>query len=151
MNNIFKHNSRSYFDVYNALVQAYPNKPTWMFKEMGGLFDFQSELQNRIATDILYPQTRESAYSFAARCDYAPSEASAATSELTITLTGAMAKTIDIGDQFGGISTATGKVVIFEVTAATTSSGTDTVSAVPVIQRKKEDNEIGRASCRERV
>ncbi len=140
MDNVFRHNSRSYYDVYNAFVQAYPNKPTWMFKEMGGLFDFQSELMNRIATDILYPQTRESAYAFAARCDYNPSESSAALSEIDVVLTGAMAKTIDVGYQIGGISTATGKMIIFEVTTATSSGGGATVDNIPVKQQKSESN-----------
>jgi hypothetical protein len=121
MENIFKHNSRTYFDVYNALIAAYPNKPTWLFKEMGGLFDFQSELQNRIASDILFPITRESAYSFAAKCDYAPVETSGCTATETITLSSGKAKVLDAGYQVGGISTATGKMVLFETTAEVTT------------------------------
>jgi hypothetical protein len=128
VNNLFKHNSRSYFDVYNALVNAYPRKPTWMFNEMSGQFDFQSELMNRIATDILYPITRESAYAFAAKCDYTPVEADGATDTLTITLTSAKAKTLPIGYQVGGQSTATGKMVIYELTAVGNSGSTDTIT-----------------------
>ncbi len=128
MDNTFKHNSRSYFDVYNPLVQAYPSKPTWLFKEMAGEFDFQSELMNRIATDILYPVTRESAYAFAARCDYTPSEAEGCTVSLTVTLTSAIAKTLAVGRQFGGISTSTGAMVIFEVITEATSGGTSTIT-----------------------
>ena len=129
INNIFKHNSRSYFDVYNALVAAYPKKPTWMFKEMAGLFDFQSELMNRIATDVLYPLTRESAYGFASRCDYDPIEADGATDTLTITLTGAMSKTLAAGYQVGGISSVTGEMVYFELTTSASSGGTSTITA----------------------
>jgi hypothetical protein len=125
--NIYKHTSRSYFDIYNALVSAYPRKPTWMFKEMAGLFDFSSELINRIATDILYPVTRESAYSFAANCDYDPSEADGATDTITFTLTGAMAKTLPIGYQVGGISASTGALVLYELTAVGDSGGTSSI------------------------
>ena len=125
---LYKHKARSYYDVYNPLVAAYPRKPTWIFKEMAGLFDFQSELMNIIATDILYPITRESAYSFAARCDYTPTEADGATDELTITLTGAMAKTLSTGYQVGGVSTSTGNTVIYELTADGVSGGTDTIT-----------------------
>src|SRR4030042_4506543 len=128
--NIYKHNSRSYFDVYNAFIAAYPRKPTWIFKEMAGLFDFMSELTNRIATDILYPQTREAAYAFATRCDYSPVEADGAADTLTITLSGAMAKTLDIGYQVGGISSITGKMVIYELTAVGNSATTDTITVV---------------------
>ena len=125
---LYKHTARSYYDVYNPLVAAYPRKPTWIFKEMAGLFDFQSELMNIIATDILYPITRESAYSFAARCDYTPTEADGATDELTITLTGAMAKTLSTGYQVGGVSTSTGNTVIYQLTADGVSGGTDTIT-----------------------
>lgn len=128
VNNIYKHNARSYYDVYTPLVNAYPRKPTWMFKEMSGMFDHQSELMNAIATDILYPQTRESAYSFAQSCDYDPVEADGATDTLTITLTSAVAKTLAIGYQVGGISTSTGKMVIYETTATASSGGTNTIS-----------------------
>jgi hypothetical protein len=127
MDNIFKHTSRSYYDVYNAFISAYPNKPTWIFKEMSGLFDFQSELMNRIATDILYHKTKESAYAFAASCDYDPVEADGATVELTITLNEAMEKTLDIGYQVGGRSTSSGTTIIYELLAAGTSVG-DTIS-----------------------
>lgn len=127
--NIFKHNSRSYFDLYNAYISAYPRKPTWMFKEMSGLFDFSSELMNRIATDILYPQTRESAYAFAARCDYSPVEADGATDTMTITLSSAKIKTLDKGYQVGGVSSVTGRMVLFELIADALSGGTDTITA----------------------
>lgn len=127
IDNIYKHNSRSYFDVYNALVQAYPRKPTWLFKEMAGLFDFQSELMNRIATDILYPVTRESAYAFAALCDYDPVEADGATDTLTFTLNSAMAKTLAAGYQVSGISLSTGKMVYYELTAIGNSGGTSSI------------------------
>lgn len=127
--NTYKHTSRTYFDIYNALTSAYPNSPTWLFNEMAGLFDFTSELMNRVANDILYPSTREAAYGFAARCDYTPVEADGATATLTITLTGAMAKTITAGTQFGGISSATGDFVVFEVTANASSGGGSSISA----------------------
>jgi hypothetical protein len=125
--NVYKHNSRSYYDVYNPLVAAYPRKPTWIFKELAGMFDFQSELMNIIATDILYPMTRESAYSFANRCDYTPTEADGATDTLTITLTSAKAKTLATGYQVGGISASTGKTVIYELTAIGNSNGSNTI------------------------
>ena len=128
IDNIYKHNSRSYYDVYNALIQAYPRKPTWLFKEMAGLFDFQSELMNRIATDILYPLTRESAYAFSALCDYDPVEADGATDTLTFTLNSAMTKTLSTGYQVGGISLSTGKMVYFELTADGISGGGSTIS-----------------------
>jgi hypothetical protein len=126
--NIFKHSSRSYFDFYNAYIAAYPNKPTWLFEELAGLAEFQSELMNRIASDILTPQTREAAYGFASRCDYEPVEADGATVTMTITLTGAITKTLPIGYQVGGISTTTGKLVLFELTAIGVSGGTDTIT-----------------------
>lgn len=126
--NIYKHNVRSYYDVYNPLVAAYPRKPTWLFKEIAGMIDHQSELTNAIATDILYPQTRESAYAFAATCDYDPVEADGATDTLTITLTSAMAKTLAIGYKFRGISASTGKMVDYELTAAASSGGTNTIT-----------------------
>lgn len=128
MNNLFKHTSRSYFDVFNPLVQAYPNKPTWLFEEMGGLFDFSSELMNRIASDFLFPKTRESAYGFASRCDYEPTESDGATTTLTITLNSAMAKTLAIGYQVGGISGSTGDMVVYELTAEGNSGATDTIT-----------------------
>jgi hypothetical protein len=140
MNNIFKHTSRTFFDVYNAYIQAYPTMPPWLFKEISGLFDFQGELMNRIASDILYPQTREGAYSFAARCDYTPTEASGATGDVDVTLTAAMAKTIPVGYQFGGISAQSGELVIFEVTAATASGGGSTVDDIPVEQKTSFTN-----------
>lgn len=143
MDNIFKHTSRSYFDIYNALVAAYPRKPTWLFKEMAALFDFDSELMNRIATDILYPKTRESAYSFAARCDYAPVEADGATDTLTITLTSAMAKMLPVGYQVGGISLGTGGMVMFETTAVGNSSGTDTITVACKQTKTYTDIAIG--------
>lgn len=137
---IFKHNSRTYFDLYNAYIQAYPNKPTWLFEEMSGLFDFQSELMNRIATDIMDPITREMAYAFAARCDYAPVEADGATDTVTFTLVAAMVKTINAGYQVGGISPTTGKMVIYEVTTNSSSGGTATIVA-PVKQIKSYTNQ----------
>jgi hypothetical protein len=141
INNIYKHNSRSYYDIYNALVAAYPQKPTWLFKEMAGFFDFQSELMNRIATDILYPTTREAAYAFAATCDYSPTEADGATVELTITLTTAKAKTLAIGYQVAGSSTATGKTVIYELTETGNSGGTATIT-VDAKQKKTFTNKL---------
>lgn len=135
MINLFKHTSRAYFDIYNALVAAYPRKPTWLFKEMAGLFDFSSELLNRVATDILYPQTRESAYAFANLCDYTVSEADGATDSVTFTLTGAMAKTISAGYQVGGKSASTGKLVIYEVTADAASGGGSSI--VASVKQKK--------------
>lgn len=129
-NTLYNHNSRSYYDIYNALVQAYPNKPVWMFEEMSALFDFKSELMNRVATDIIEPVTRESAYgSYAGRCGYTPVEADGCTATVTITLTSAMVKTLSAGYQVGGISSATGDLVIFELTADASSGGTDTISA----------------------
>jgi hypothetical protein len=128
INNIFKHTSRSYYDIYNALIAAYPNKPTWLFEEMSGLFDFISELINRVATDILYPETREAAYGFAHTCDYEPVEADGATTTLTITLTGAMSKSLAAGYQVGGISTSTGENIIYELTAVGSSGGSDTIT-----------------------
>lgn len=139
INNIFKHTSRSYYDMYNAFIAKYPNKPTWLFKENSGLFDFISELINRVATDILYPVTRESAYGFAHTCDYEPIEADGATTTLTITLTSAMAKTLGVGYQVGGISTSTGKNIIYELTAVGNSGGTATIT-VAAKQKKTYTN-----------
>lgn len=143
INNIFKHTSRSYYDIYNALVTAYPNKPTWLFEEMSGLFDFISELLNRVATDILYPKTREAAYGFAHTCDYEPTEADGATTTLTITLTSAMSKTLGIGYQVGGISTATGENIIYELTAVGNSGGTDTITVAAKQKRTYTDVLLG--------
>ena len=141
--NLYKHNARSYYDVYNALIAAYPNKPTWIFKELSGLFDHSSELINRIATDILYPTTRESAYAFAALCDYSPVEIDGATDTLTITLTSAMAKTLAIGYQVGGVSPSTGRIVTFETTAVGNSGGTDTITVACKQKKSISDRNIG--------
>ncbi|MFW9871944.1 MAG: baseplate J/gp47 family protein [Candidatus Thorarchaeota archaeon] len=141
--NLYKHNARSYFDVYNALIAAYPRKPTWLFKEIGGFIDHSSELTNAIATDILYPMTRESAYAFAARCDYEPSEADGATDTLTITLTGAMSKTLLTGYQVGGRSLSTGEQVIWELTADGSSGGTDTIVVAAKQKRTYTSINIG--------
>lgn len=143
MDNIFKHTSRSYHDVYNAFVVAYPRKPTWIFQEMSGLFDFQSELMNRIASDILYPQTRESAYSFAASCDYTPVEADGATDTLTLNLTGAIAKTLAIGYQVGGFSLATGRLLYFETTAVGNSGGGASITVACKQKRTYSNIDLG--------
>jgi hypothetical protein len=126
----YKHTTRTYFEIYNGLTAAYPKKPTWLFKEFAGGFEFFSEVLNRVAQDILYPKTRESAYSFADRCDYYPVEADGSLVTLTITLSGAMSKTLPARYQVGGISTSTGQLVIFELVAAASSSGTSTITAV---------------------
>lgn len=139
--NLYKHSTRSYWDAYNAFIAAYPRKPTWMFKEMSGMIDHQSEVMNRIATDILYPITRESAYAFAASCDYDPTEADGATDTLTITLNSAMAKTLPIGYQVGGISTTTGKMVTYELTAVGDSGSTATIT-VAAKQQKTYSNKV---------
>lgn len=143
IDNLYKHNARSYWDVYNALIAAYPKKPTWIFKEMSGLFDFQSELMNRIATDILYPQTRESAYAFASRCDYEPVEADGATDTVTFTLVSNMTKTLSSGYKVAGISTASGEMIIFETTEDASSGGTDTITASVKQKRTITDYVIG--------
>jgi len=137
--NLYKHNARAYYDVFLPLTLAYPQKPTWLFHEMSGMFDHQSEIQNRIATDILYPITRESAYSFADICDYAPVEADGATAALTITLTSAKAKTLAAGYQVGGISLATGQIVIYELTAEGNSGGTSTITVASKQKQSFED------------
>jgi len=141
--NIYKHNARSYYDVYNPLVAAYPRKPTWVFKEIAGMIDHQSEVQNAIATDILYPQTRESAYAFAASCDYDPVEADGATDTLTITLTSAMAKTLAAGYKSRGISPSTGKMVDYELTAAASSGGGATITGYAKQKTTVADKNIG--------
>lgn len=125
----FKHSSRTYLDVYNALKKKYPKLPDWLFVEMSGLFDFQSELLNNIANDILSPVTKESAYHFANRCDYSPIEADGAIASITINLTGAMVKTLTAGYQVGGISSQTGNMVLYELIANASSGGTDTIIA----------------------
>lgn len=140
--NLYNQNARSYLDVYNALINAYPRKPTWIFKEISGMCDHLSELTNAIATDILYPQTRESAYAFAARCDYNPSEAEGATDTITVTLTEAMPKILAIGHQFAGISTASGKQIIFETTEEGNSGGTDTIEVDVEQKRSYTDIEV---------
>lgn len=130
-NTTFKHTSRSFYDLYKALKAAYPNKPDWLFTEQSGQFDFQSEMMNAIATDILDPFTRESAYGFAARNDYSPVEADGATVSLTFTLAQSMSKTLAAGYQVGGISTANGKLITYELTQAgsVVSGTTITVNA----------------------
>ena len=140
---VYKHSSRSYHDVYNALVAAYPGKPVWLFNEMGGLYDTISELTNRIATDIMNPTTRESAYAMAERNDYDPVEAAGATVTMTITLTGAMAKTLTAGYQVGGISSSTGDMVIFELDEDASSGGTDTIGASFTQKKTYTDVNIG--------
>ncbi|MCP4648824.1 MAG: hypothetical protein GY853_01910 [PVC group bacterium] len=140
---IYKHNVRSYYDIYTPLTTAYPRKPTWVFKEMAGLFDFQSELMNIVATDILYPITRESSYSFAELCDYAPNEADGATDTLTITLASAMSKTLATGYQVGGVSISTGKTVIYELTVVGDSGGTNTITVACKQKRTYTDKSLG--------
>lgn len=137
--NLYKHNTRSYWDAYNAYIAAYPRKPTWLFKEMAGLLDHQSEIMNRIATDILYPVTRESAYAFAASCDYTPVEADGATDTLTITLKSAMTKTLPLGYQVSGVSPSTGKMVTFELTAAASCTNSTSITAVVKQQKTVSD------------
>jgi len=138
MKNIFKHISRSYFDLYNALKQAYKNYPDWLFIEIAGAFDFISELMNRIASDILYPKTRESAYGFASRCDYEPTEADGCTTDLDITLASVMNKTLAVGYQFGGVNSS-GNMVIFEVITATSVVAASSM-VVPVKQQKTKSS-----------
>lgn len=138
---VYQHNDRGYFNIYNKLIAKYPNKPTWLFKEFGALIDFVSSLINNIALDILQPETRESAYAFADRCGYVPIEKQGTECDLTITLTGAMIKTITVGTQFGGISSTTGLYVYFEVTADAISGGTDTITA-HVKQKRTYTDEI---------
>ncbi|WP_411821207.1 hypothetical protein [Leptospira sp. 'Mane'] len=138
MKNTFKHISRSYFDLYNALKQAYKNYPDWLFVEISGFFDFISELVNRIAFDILYPKTRESAYGFASRCDYEPVEADGCTSIVTATLSAAMDKTVLKGYQFGGVNSS-GQMVKFEV-AANTSVTSSTSINISVKQQSSYSN-----------
>ena len=142
-NYTFKHNARSYFDIYGPLVQAYPTAPNWMFKEMAGLFDFQSELQNRIALDIMHPSTRESAYAFAAQCDYSPRENTGSSVDLTITLGEAIEHIIYKGHQFSGVSSASGEYIIFEAKEDTSSEGAE-VFTVGATQMEAEANvEVG--------
>ncbi|TGN20819.1 hypothetical protein [Leptospira idonii] len=138
MKNTFKHISRSYFDIFNALKQAYKNYPDWLFVEIAGFFDFLSELINRIAFDILYPKTRESAYGFASRCDYEPTEADGCTGVITATLSAEMDKTVPKGYQFGGVSSS-GQMVRFEVTADTTVTASTSIN-VPVKQQTSYTN-----------
>ncbi len=125
----FNHNARSYFDVYNAFKTHYPNKPDWLFTEFSGGFEFMSELQNRIAWDIMNPVTRESAYFFASMCDYDPVEADGHVGTATITLNSAMAKTLSTGYQLSGLSSATNELLIYELTSDASSGGTDTITA----------------------
>jgi len=142
MKNIFKHTSRSYFDIFNALKQAYKTYPDWLFVEISGMFDFNSELMNRIASDIIYPKTRESAYGFASRCDYEPIEADGCTTIITATLASSMSKTVLAGYKFSGVNSS-GQIVVFEVTEDT-SVVSDTEIELPVKQQTTEtDRNIG--------
>lgn len=113
----YKHTSRSYYDIYNALKQAYPKYPDWLFVIIAGFFDFISNLINNIAQDISYPFTRESAYAFADLNDYAPVEADGATVDATVTLSSVIEKTIAEGYQFSGVSSSTNELIIYEVQA----------------------------------
>jgi hypothetical protein len=83
--------------------------------------------------------TRESAYAFAAGGDYEPVEADGATSTLTITLSTDMAKTLPIGYQVGGISPATGRMVLYELTAIGNSNGTNTITVASKQKRTYSD------------
>lgn len=140
---VYEHNDRGYYGIYNKLSERYPKYPQWFFKEMGGLIEFNTDLQNNIALDILYPETRESAYAFADRCGYVPVESAGATTEMTITLNSAMAKILAIGYQVAGISASTGKLVHFELTEAGNSGGTDTITADATQKRTYTDIDIG--------
>ncbi len=143
MINLFKHTSRSFFDFYNAFIAAYKNYPTFMFSEISAAFDFQSELMNRVATDILYPVTRESAYGFAAASDYSPVEADGSTVVVTATLSGSMDKTVLAGYQVGGIS-ASGAMVIFEVIANTSVVASSTIDLSCKQQTSYTNKDIGK-------
>lgn len=143
MNTPYKHNARSFFDIYNPLVQAYKNKPTWLFEEMAGLFDFASELMNRIATDILDPVTRESVYAFAARFDYTPVEADGCAALVRLTLREPMEKTLPAGYQVAGVSSITGELVLFELLAPGYSNGTDHIEAQVKQKESKKNITIG--------
>jgi len=125
----YKHNARSYLDVYNQYKAKYPTQPDWLFSELAGLFDAGSELTNNIANDIMNPITKESAYSFGDRCAYSPIESDGGIVEMTITLNSAMAKTLTAGYQVGGISDVNGGMIIFELIANASSGGTDTIIA----------------------
>ena len=141
--NIFKLVMRSYFDVYNALKSAYKTFPDWLWVALAGFFDMVSELINVITTDIFSPFTRESAYSFADHCDYAPVESDGSTVTLTITLQSAMAKTLLSGYQVGGISAINGQYVIYELTANASSGGTNTITASAKQQKTETSINIG--------
>lgn len=149
MISLYKHNARSFYDVYNPLRQYYPKYPDWVFNEIGANFDHQSELTNAIATDILYPNTRESAYSFAASCDYDPVEADGASVVLTITLVEAKAKTLSVGHQFGGTSSISGEMAIYELTASASSGGTNTITATAKQKRTFTNIDIGTVTSNE--
>ncbi len=110
---------------------------------MSALFDFQSELMNRIATDILNPQTREAAYGFASRLDYTPVEADGCTVDITFTLTESMTKPLSAGYQVGCISTANNKMIIYELQSDATSGGTDTITSSFKQQTTYSDVKIG--------
>lgn len=138
---IYEHNDWGFFKIYNKLIEKYPNYPTWLFKEISAIVDHQVELQNNIALDLLNPETYDSAYAFAGRCDYSPAEGSGSILNVTVTLTGAMVKTLPVGYQFGGISSITGKYLMFESTAAASSGGTDTIT-VPCQQKRTFTNVI---------
>lgn len=146
---IFQHSARSYFDMYNALKLAYPTADDWLFQNMAGMFDFVSELINNVATDILSPYTRESAYSFAARNDYMPKEADGAQVEVVITLNTAKNKILSPGFQIGGISPATGELVIYELLAEASSGGTDQITGNFKQQQTFENINIGRVTSTE--
>jgi len=127
VNRIIKSSMRSNGEFYNSLKAAYPGIPDWLFLEMDASYSQLSEYLNLVTTDLFNPFTRRSAYAFAGLNGYVPVEKDGALTTLTITLKQAMAKTLPIGYQVGGMS-ASGVFNIYELTAVGNSGGTNTIT-----------------------
>lgn len=135
--------TRQFNEILNGFITKYPNLPDHIFREFSAGFETLSELINLIATDTLYPFTRFAAYGFASRCDYQPIEYDGATTDLTITLKTAMAKTLPIGYKVSGTSSITGKTIICELTAVGDSGGTNTINVAAKQQITRTNISIG--------
>lgn len=142
INKIIKSYFRNKNEIINALKTAYPDVPDYLFTEFGTTYEQNGDLLNLITTDLFNPFSRRAAYCFASQAGYAPIEKDGATTTFTITLKAAMAKTLPIGYQFGGLSSSN-VFNIFELTAAGNSSGTNTITVAGKQKRTYVDENIG--------
>lgn len=142
INKIIKSYFRSKNEIINALKTAYPDVPDYLFTEFGTIYEQNGDLLNLITTDLFNPFSRRAAYGFASLAGYVPVEKDGAITTLTITLKAAMAKTLPIGYQVGGLSSSN-VFNMFELTAVGNSGGTNTITVTGKQKRTYVDENIG--------